>query len=38
MFTFPAIAQASKFDFVSLELSGSGTVDRKDRSTRFTVP
>ena len=29
MFTFQAIAQASKFDFLSLELSGSGTVDRK---------
>jgi organic hydroperoxide reductase OsmC/OhrA len=36
MFTFQAIAQASKFDFLSLELSGSGTVDRKDGSTRFT--
>jgi organic hydroperoxide reductase OsmC/OhrA len=30
MFTFRAVAQASKFDFLSLELSGSGTVDRKD--------
>jgi uncharacterized OsmC-like protein len=36
MFTFQAIAQASKFDFLSLELSGSGTVNRKDGSTRFT--
>ena len=36
MFTFQAIAQASKFDFLSLELSGSGTVDRKEGSTRFT--
>ncbi|MGH9552847.1 MAG: OsmC family protein [Terriglobales bacterium] len=36
MFTFRAIAQASKFDFLSLELSGSGLVDRKDGSTRFT--
>jgi peroxiredoxin-like protein len=36
MFTFRAIAQASKFDFLSLDLSGSGTVDRKDGATRFT--
>ena len=36
MFTFRAIAQASKFEFLSLELSGSGTVDRKDGATRFT--
>jgi organic hydroperoxide reductase OsmC/OhrA len=36
MFTFQAVAQASRFDFLSLELSGSGTVDREDGSTRFT--
>jgi hypothetical protein len=36
MFTFQAVAQASKFDFLSLELSGSGTVDRKEGATRFT--
>ena len=36
MFTFRAVAQASKFDFMSLELSGSGTVDRKDGATCFT--
>jgi organic hydroperoxide reductase OsmC/OhrA len=30
MFTFRAIAHASKFNFLSLELSGSGTVDRND--------
>jgi peroxiredoxin-like protein len=36
MFTFRAVAQASKFDFLSLELSGSGTVDRKDGAIRFT--
>jgi organic hydroperoxide reductase OsmC/OhrA len=36
MFTFRAVAQAFKFDFLSLELSGSGTVDRKDGATRFT--
>jgi len=37
MFTFQAVAQASKFDFLSLELSGSGTVDREDGTTRFTT-
>jgi uncharacterized OsmC-like protein len=26
----------SKFDFLSLELSGSGTVDRNEGTTRFT--
>jgi hypothetical protein len=31
-----SIAEASKFDFLSLEVSGSGTVDRKDGATRFT--
>ena len=36
MFTFRAVAQASKFDFLSLELVGIGTVDRKDGITRFT--
>lgn len=36
MFTFEAVAQASKFSFLSLELSARGTVDRKDGSTRFT--
>src|SRR5262245_52141934 len=36
LFTFRAVAEASKFEFLSLELSGSGTVDRKDGSTRFT--
>ncbi len=36
LFTFQAVAQASKFDFLSLELSGSGTVDREGGSTRFT--
>jgi organic hydroperoxide reductase OsmC/OhrA len=33
--TFRAVAEASKFDFLSLEVSGSGTVDRKDGGTRF---
>jgi organic hydroperoxide reductase OsmC/OhrA len=36
VFTFRAVAEASKFDFLSLEVSGSGTVDRKDGGTRFT--
>jgi peroxiredoxin-like protein len=36
MFTFRAVAQASKFTFNSLDLSGSGIVDRKDGVTRFT--
>jgi peroxiredoxin-like protein len=36
MFTFRAVAQASKFDFVSLDLACNGTVDRKDGVTRFT--
>ena len=36
MFTFRAVARGSKFDFASLELAASGTVDRKDGVTRFT--
>jgi organic hydroperoxide reductase OsmC/OhrA len=36
MFTYRAVAQASKFPFLSLELSGAGTVDRKEGATRFT--
>jgi len=36
MFTFRAIAQASKLEFLSLEVSGSGTVDRQEGATRFT--
>jgi len=36
IFIFRAVAESSKFEFLSLELSGSGTVDRKDGSTRFT--
>ena len=36
MFTFRAVAEASKFNFLSLHLSGRGTVDRKDGATRFT--
>ena len=37
MFTFRAVAQASTFDYSSLDLSGSGTVDRKEGTTRFTA-
>jgi peroxiredoxin-like protein len=36
LFTFRAVAQASKLDFTALEVSGEGTVDRKDGATRFT--
>lgn len=36
MFTFRAVAQASKFAFAALDVSASGTVDRKDGVTRFT--
>lgn len=35
-FTFRAVAQASRLLFTALELSGEGTVDRKDGATRFT--
>ncbi len=36
MFTFRAVARGSNVDFLSLDLTGSGTVDRKDGVTRFT--
>jgi peroxiredoxin-like protein len=36
LFTLQAVARASKLPFLSLELSGEGTVDRKDGVTRFT--
>ncbi len=36
LFTLQAVARASKLSFTSLELSGEGTVDRKDGATRFT--
>ena len=36
LFTFRAVARGSKFDYASLDLSGSGTVDREDGTTRFT--
>ena len=36
LFTLRAIAQASKLEFSSLELSAEGVVDRKDGVTRFT--
>jgi len=35
IFTFRAVARGSKFDFLSLDLSGTA-VDRKDGTTRFT--
>jgi hypothetical protein len=34
--TFRAVTRGSKFDFLSLDLSGRGTVDRKDGTTCFT--
>jgi organic hydroperoxide reductase OsmC/OhrA len=36
MFTFRAVARGSNFDFLALDLSSRGTVDRKDGATRFT--
>jgi organic hydroperoxide reductase OsmC/OhrA len=36
LFTLRAVAAASKVQFLSLELSGEGTVDRSDGVTRFT--
>lgn len=37
LFTFQAIAHASKLTFESLELSGEGIVDRKEGITRFSA-
>ena len=36
LFTLRAVARASKVEFTSLQLTGEGTVDRKDGATRFT--
>ena len=36
LFTLRSVARASKLEFASLELSGEGTLDRKDGATRFT--
>lgn len=36
LFTFRAVAQASKLEFTASEVAGEGTVDRKDGATRFT--
>ena len=36
LFTLRAIARLARVEFVTLELSGSGTVERKDGVTRFT--
>ena len=36
LFTLRSVAQASRIEFTSLELSCEGTVDRKDGATRFT--
>jgi organic hydroperoxide reductase OsmC/OhrA len=36
LFTLRSIARSSKLEFLSLELSGVGKLDRKDGATRFT--
>ena len=36
LFTLRAVAQASRVEFTGLTLSGEGTVDRRDGTTRFT--
>ena len=36
LFTLRAVARASKVEFTSLQLTGEGTLDRKDGATRFT--
>jgi peroxiredoxin-like protein len=36
LFTLRSVAKASKLEFLSLELSGNGKVDRRDGATRFT--
>jgi organic hydroperoxide reductase OsmC/OhrA len=36
MFTFRAVARGSNFDFIALDLSAHGIVDREDGATRFT--
>jgi peroxiredoxin-like protein len=36
LFTLRAVAQASRIEFTSLELSAEGTVDRQDGGMRFT--
>jgi organic hydroperoxide reductase OsmC/OhrA len=36
LFTFRAVARASRVEFTALDLSGEGTLDRVDGVTRFT--
>lgn len=36
LFTLSSVARASKLEFLSLELSGQGKIDRGDGATRFT--
>jgi peroxiredoxin-like protein len=36
LFTLRAVAKASKIDFISLDLTGEGKVDRAEGVTRFT--
>jgi peroxiredoxin-like protein len=36
LFTLRSVARASKLEFISLEMSGQGKVDREDGAMRFT--
>ena len=36
LFTFRVVAQASRIEFTSLDVSAEGTVDRRDGGMRFT--
>jgi peroxiredoxin-like protein len=36
LFTLRAVAQASRLDFISLELATEGTVDRREGGLRYT--
>jgi peroxiredoxin-like protein len=36
LFTFRAVAKASRVEFLALDVSSEGTVDRRDGVTRFT--
>jgi peroxiredoxin-like protein len=36
MFTLRAVAQASRLDFISLDLAAEGTVEKSDGRTRFS--
>jgi organic hydroperoxide reductase OsmC/OhrA len=36
LFTFRAVAKTSRLEYLALDLSSEGTVDRRDGATRFT--